>query len=270
MGDSFLDRPDGRLAYDVSGEGPLVVLMPGLGDVRSTYRFLAPALVAAGYRVATVDLRGHGASDTTFASYDDVAAGGDLIALVRHLGGGPVTLVGSSMAAGAAVWAAAEEPHLVSGTVLLGPYVRNPPASWTARLVTGLVLRKPWGIAATGAFIASLHKGTRPPDLAEHVARIKASLRRPGAWQAFRRTAATSHEPVTPRLSEVTAPALIVMGERDPDFADPRAEAEFVAGALGGPATVTMVPDAGHYPHSQRPDLVAPAVIGHLGAVAAG
>ena len=36
-----------------------------MGDLRSVYRFLAPELVGAGYRVATMDLRGHGDSDAT-------------------------------------------------------------------------------------------------------------------------------------------------------------------------------------------------------------
>jgi alpha-beta hydrolase superfamily lysophospholipase len=33
------------------------VLVPGMGDLRAGYRFLAPALRAAGYRVACTDLR---------------------------------------------------------------------------------------------------------------------------------------------------------------------------------------------------------------------
>jgi pimeloyl-ACP methyl ester carboxylesterase len=65
---AYLDRPEGRLGYDVAGEGPLVVLVPGMGGLRAGYRFLAPALRDAGYRVACTDLRGHGDSDPTFAS----------------------------------------------------------------------------------------------------------------------------------------------------------------------------------------------------------
>ncbi len=63
----YLDRGEGRIAYDVTGSGPLVVAVPGMGDLRSSYRHLAPALVDAGFRVATMDLRGHGDSDTTFS-----------------------------------------------------------------------------------------------------------------------------------------------------------------------------------------------------------
>ncbi len=36
----FLDVPGGRIAYDVTGEGPLVVCVPGMGDMRATFRFL--------------------------------------------------------------------------------------------------------------------------------------------------------------------------------------------------------------------------------------
>src|ERR1700679_2011490 len=93
---AYLNRPEGQIAYDVAGVGPLVVLVPGMGDLRSTYRFLAPALIAAGYRVACTDLRGHGDSDTTFASYGDVDTASDVSALIEELGG-PAVIVGNSM-----------------------------------------------------------------------------------------------------------------------------------------------------------------------------
>ncbi|MCG6958125.1 MAG: alpha/beta hydrolase, partial [Gemmatimonadetes bacterium] len=83
----YLSRPGGRIAYDVRGDGPLVACVPGMGELRSSYRFLTPALTAAGYRVATMDLRGHGDSDVTFDAYDDVAAGSDVLALIGELGG---------------------------------------------------------------------------------------------------------------------------------------------------------------------------------------
>src|SRR3984957_8261950 len=121
---SFLDRPEGRIGYDIGGDGPLVVLVPGMGDLRSAYRFLAPALCQAGYRVASTDLRGHGDSDTTFGSYGDVETAGDVIALIEELGG-PAVIIGNSMGAGCAVLVAAERPDLVQGMVLVGPFVRD-------------------------------------------------------------------------------------------------------------------------------------------------
>ena len=54
----YVDHERGRIAYEVVGDGPLVVLSPGVADIRSTYGFLAPLIADAGYRVASVDLRG--------------------------------------------------------------------------------------------------------------------------------------------------------------------------------------------------------------------
>src|ERR1700761_2947995 len=121
----FLDIKGGRIAYDVTGEGPLIVLAHGIGDRRQAFRFLAPELVRAGYRVAAADMRGHGESSTgdwKAISRTDVA--GDLLALIRHLGGGPAVIVGHSLAGGAATVAAATEPSLVSGIVEIGPFTR--------------------------------------------------------------------------------------------------------------------------------------------------
>jgi len=55
----YLIVDGGTLAYELTGtDGPLVLLAHGIGDSREAYRFVAPALAAAGCRVAAVDLRG--------------------------------------------------------------------------------------------------------------------------------------------------------------------------------------------------------------------
>jgi hypothetical protein len=50
----FLDVPGGRIACDVTGSGTLVVSSHGIGDRRQAYRFLAPMVAQAGYRVAKI------------------------------------------------------------------------------------------------------------------------------------------------------------------------------------------------------------------------
>ncbi|MBA2637495.1 MAG: alpha/beta hydrolase [Solirubrobacterales bacterium] len=130
----ILEVPCGRLAYDDTGDGPLVIAAPGLGDLRRQFRFLGNDLMAAGLRVVTVDLRGHGGSSTGFHDVTKSAVADDLLALVRHLDAGPAVLAGSSYAGGAAVVAAARAPDLVAGLVLLGAFVRDlpldPKAPW--------------------------------------------------------------------------------------------------------------------------------------------
>jgi pimeloyl-ACP methyl ester carboxylesterase len=79
------------LAYDdTGGSGPLVILLPGAGDVRSENRFLMPSLEEAGYRVVNADLPGHGGSPTA-GSYGVAETADALLALIDGLGSGPLT-----------------------------------------------------------------------------------------------------------------------------------------------------------------------------------
>lgn len=257
----LLSHAGGRLAYDVQGEGPLVVGLPGMGDLRSTYRFLVPQLVTSGYRVATLDLRGHGESSTDFAAYDDVAAASDVVALIEHLGG-PAVVMGSSMGAGAAVVAAADRPDLVSGLVLLGPFVRDVPMAPGLRLALRLALLRPWGPRFWRMWHRKLFPSRVPDDYADYQRELFTSLARPGAWHAFQRTTRTSHQPADDRLDAVTAPTLVVMGGADPDFPDAAAEAQLVSQRLRG--ELLLVPDVGHYPQAEAPDEVGDAVLQFL------
>ena len=256
-GTGYLQRPGGRIAYDITGAGPLAVCIPGMGDVRSVYRPLATALAEAGFRVATMDLRGHGDSDATFDAYDDIAAGGDALALAEHLGG-PVVLIGNSMGAGAACLAAADAPDLVVGLVLLGPFVRNSEGNAAAALLFRVALLRPWGRAAWSAYFPAYYPTRRGADFEAHRAEVAENLRRPGHWEAFHKTTHTSHAPAEERLGDVRAPTLVVMGDKDPDFPNPQAEADWIAERLGG--EVLMVRGAGHYPQAEFPEVVSPAV----------
>jgi len=260
----YLNGPEGRIAYDVDGVGPLVVLVPGMGDLRAAYRFLAPMLRNTGYRVACTDLRGHGDSDTTFTSYGDVETGSDVIALIEELGG-PAVIAGNSMAAGSAVFAAAERPDLVSGLVLIGPFVRNGKVSTLQRLLLRVAMARAWAPTSWKAYMPKLYAGQRPADFDNYRARVVAQLRRPGYAKAFSLTTRTSHDESEARLTAVSAPTLVLMGEKDPDFPDPKAEADWIGDTLS--AEVVMVPDAGHYPQSQRPDITTDAVLRFLKAV---
>ncbi|MGC4813350.1 alpha/beta fold hydrolase [Micromonospora sp. DT228] len=115
-----------NLAYEVSGQGPLVVLAHGIGDSRHSYRFLAPALVGAGYRVANVDIRGCGDSSLGWDAYSRTDIAGDLVAVVRHFGG-PAVIIGQSISGGAATIAAATAPDLINGIIELAPFTRLQP-----------------------------------------------------------------------------------------------------------------------------------------------
>jgi alpha-beta hydrolase superfamily lysophospholipase len=196
---SYLRCSEGWIGYDVAGAGSLVVLVPGMGDLRAGYRFLGPDLRAAGY------------------------------------------------------------------LVLAGPFVRNGKTSARQRLLLRVAMAPPWAAISWKSYLPKLYAGRRPADFEEYRDQVIASLRRPGHAKAFSATTRTSHDLAEARLADVTAPALVVMGEQDPDFPDPRAEADWIARALR--AQVVMVPEAGHYPQSQRPDITTGAVLRFLESV---
>jgi pimeloyl-ACP methyl ester carboxylesterase len=266
---NFLQRPEGRIAYDLRGpaDGPLVVCVAGMGDIRSTFRHLAPDVAEAGFRVACMELRGHGDSDVGFSSYDDEAAASDILALVEELGG-PAVVVGHSMGSAAGIVAAARQPELVSGLVLVGPFARQPKVNVVLRALMRVAMQPWWARSVWRAYVPSLYAGRRPADFDEHLAAMLGALGRPGRTRAFCRTTHTSHAIAGRLIGSVTAPSMVVMGELDPDFPDPAAEAAWIVDQLAG--ELLLVPEAGHYPHAQRPDVVAPAVVEFARKVASG
>jgi pimeloyl-ACP methyl ester carboxylesterase len=261
----YLARPEGKIGYDIQGEGPLVLLVPGMGELRSSYRFLTPALVRAGYTVATTDLRGHGDSDTTFSRYGDVETASDIEALLGELGESAV-IVGNSLAAGAAVLVDAAHPELVDGLVLVGPYVRNSAVNRFALALFRAMMAPLWVAAAWKGYMPTLYTGQKPVDFDEYRARVHASLSRPAYGKAFSLTTRqTDHAPAQAQLPRVTSPVLVIMGNRDPDFKDPAGEARWIGETLHG--EVVMVPEAAHYPQSQQPEITSAAVIKFLAQV---
>ncbi|MCU1474932.1 MAG: alpha/beta hydrolase [Amnibacterium sp.] len=261
-----LGRPGGRIAFTDAGTGPLVVAVPGMGDLRSVYDGLAADLIVHGHRVVTTDVRGHGDSDTSFAEHGDAATAADLVALLESLGQ-PAVLIGNSFGGSAAVLAAADRPDLVRGLVLLSPFLREPASARRLRInriVYRLLFARPWGVAFwTRYYAGPLHRGRRPADLDVHVAAITAALREPGRLAAFRQLAVQlDHAVVEPRLDAVHVPALIAVGALDPDYADPAAELAWMGERLA--AQTLLVPEAAHYAHTQRPDVVLPAIAAFL------
>lgn len=87
-----LDHDGSQIAYDdTGGTGPCVVCLPGMGQLRSIYRFVVPKLAEAGFRAITMDLSGMGNSSVTWNDYSELAIASDAIALLeRRLDLGPL------------------------------------------------------------------------------------------------------------------------------------------------------------------------------------
>jgi pimeloyl-ACP methyl ester carboxylesterase len=261
----FLKLPGGQIAYDDSGgSGPLVICIPGLGDMRQQYRFLAPRLVAAGFRVVTMDLPGHGESSVDWPAYSPALVGADIVAMVRHLGASKAFIIGNSMAGGSAVWAAAEIPDRIAGIVMIDPFTRVIPTSSFLLTFLKVAMVRPWGPSFWSMYYGSLYKTAPPADLDSYRAALVAKLKEPGRIEATKALIFASQAACEARIPDVHAPVLVVMGTRDSDFDDPAAEADWVATHLRGKKL--MVDGAGHYPHVEYPEVVAPAVIDFVNA----
>lgn len=261
----YLEVPGGRIAYDVTGDGPLVILSPGIGDLRSVYRLVAPDLANAGYQVVTVDLRGHGESSVSFDGYTNTDAAPDLAALIAHLDAGPAVVVGHSFSGGSAVWVASEQPELVRGAVLLDAFTKPVSINAFMKLAAKLILSSP---TLWATFYKSLHKGPKPTDFADYVSAMKQRLKEPGRMAATRTMGLGTKDDLAGRLERVTVPVLAVYGAKSPDFPDPQAEAETVASSVAGKSEVVMIEGAGHYPHVEFPTETTEAVLAFLRQVA--
>jgi len=268
----FLDIPGGRIAYDVTGSGPLVVLSHGIGDRRQAYRFLAPMLAQAGYRVATADLRGHGESSMGWASITRTDVAGDLLALAGHLGG-PAVIIGHSISGGAATIAAATRPDVVAAIVEINPLTRTQKLNLGALLRVRRYRRCLFLLGGTQLFRSlglwlrylNLAYPAKPADYPGYMTALAAKLREPGRMAEFMKTFKSTPADAAAQLPNIRCPALVIMGTLDPDFPGPRAEGEAIIAAMpAGAGTAAMIDGAGHYPHAQSPEAVAELVIPFL------
>ncbi|KAL1889246.1 hypothetical protein Sste5346_009000 [Sporothrix stenoceras] len=285
MSVQFIENNGGKLAVEVRGSStaPLVVCSPGLGDTRDAYYEVADQLVAAGYRIAIIDLRGQGDSSTGFASYGDDETASDFIKVVETLApGGRAVLAGASMSGGAATIAAGQRPDLISGVILLGGFLRNGSAGAVLRFIMYLMFLRPWGPSMWKMYAATLWPGLTPEAAKERAQRSTTLLTRKAEagysetrWAAFQSLMGSlDHDKaVSPWLPKVkTQPALVVVGDKDPDWSQPLEEAAWVASqfkAEGATSTLT-VEGAGHAPQYEKPAVVGPEMVRFLNGLRQG
>ncbi|MBM7858505.1 alpha/beta fold hydrolase [Lentzea nigeriaca] len=271
----FLNVDGGTIAYEVTGAGPLVVLAHGMGDSREAYRFLGPALVEAGFRVAATDLRGHGESSVGWSSYTRTDLAGDLIALVKHLGG-PAVLVGHSISGGAVTIAAAKAPELVTALVELAPFTRKQQVRLSdfrmSRYRRGMA--RLLGTAILGSttqwakYLDIAYPGVKPADWDARLAEITGMLGDPARMKVLQAMGKISPADAGEQLANVTCPVLVVQGTHDPDWASPQTEGEAIIADLpSGLGKLEMIDGAGHYPHVQFPQQTLAAILTFLDGV---
>jgi pimeloyl-ACP methyl ester carboxylesterase len=257
----FLEKYGGKIAYDdTGGTGPLIIAAPGMGDTRGVYRHLSPLLTKAGLRLVTFDIRGMGESSTGWKDYSDAAIASDYISLLVHLKSPTAILMGSSKTAASAVIAATSHPDKVSGLVLFGPFARESKTKPWEKFMFGITLGGPWGRKAWVSYYKNkLYPLIKPRDHEEYVAALSKNLAEPGRYEALKQQAKDPHQESGQRLGDVRSPSLVIMGTDDPDFPNPRLEANELAALLKG--NVLFVERSGHYPQADNPEEISQSII---------
>jgi len=102
-GKFYVSHDNTKIYYEVAGDGEPVVLIPGFMNTCESWKRtpLYHDLVAAGYKVVTVDMRGNGKSDKphSLKAYQDDAEAKDIMGLMKMLRLKKYTVIGYSRGA---------------------------------------------------------------------------------------------------------------------------------------------------------------------------
>lgn len=265
-------------------ERPLVVLLHGFAQTWWVWRHQIPALAAAGYRVAAMDLRGTGGSDKPPLGYDAPARTRDIAGVVRSLGAERAIVIGHG-SGGALAWGtAALQPAIVAGVGCLShphPARLNVPLR---KVLTSLATRHlafaqiptfPERGLVSGELVEQyLTEASVVAPAPDVIAAYQAALRIPftahSALEAVRWTIRSAGRPsgrryLTALRRPVAVRALQIHGSRDPYFR--RETIDTDSSALARQLRFEVLDGVGHLVPEEAPDAVNAILIDWLGTL---
>lgn len=250
-----LERPDCRIHYEVTGEGPAIVFAHGLGGNHLSW-FQQVAHFAPRYTCVTFAHRGFHPSPALADGPDPAAYAGDLAALIAHLKLDDVRIVAQSMGGWTAVEYALAKPPCLKALVMacttgtIDPFKIGEPER--SRLNTWLQLEAPKAPALFGRGIhpaAGERMASEQPAmhlLYRHISDLNAGL---NVMQVGARLMAMRTRKLED-LRGVACPVLFISG--DEDIVIPPFAADAIARVVPN-AKVAHIPDAGHSTYFERP-----------------
>ncbi len=212
---AFFEHDGCSLHYEDYGQGAPLLLLHGLGSSGLDWEYQVPAFRAAGYRVITLDLRGHGRSDKPRERYSMRMFSADVEALIDHLHLGPVHLVGLSMGAMVGFQLAVDQPHLLKSLCIVnsGPQVKvrgaNDVWQWFKRWSLARVMSMQTLGQALGKL---LFPQPGQADLRRKIAERWARNDKRAYLASFDAIVGWG---VQERLSRITCPVLVISADRD-------------------------------------------------------
>ncbi len=282
----FINANGSRFHVVEAGTGPLVLFLHGFPEFWYGWHRQLTELAGAGYRAVAVDLRGYGASDKPPRGYDGYTMAGDVAGLIRALGERSAILVGAGYGGMLAWTAAAFHPKLVSRLVVTG-------AAHPLRLRASLAVDPRGQLAAAGPVLKFQlpryeHVLTRDdaaeigrylrmwggpawvngPDFAAYERLCRTAMQIPQAsfcaLEAYRwafRSVLRLHGYRFVKLLQqpIATPTLHLHGALDPAVLPRTAQGSgrYVAGLY----EYRLLPDVGHFPHVEVPDLITGEIL---------
>ena len=256
--------------------------MHGFARCWTQWAPVVPSLVAAGWRVAALDLRGAGASDKPPRGYDVPTLAADVDAVVRSLGAERAVVVG----AGWGAWVSWSMPALHPGTTravaavgAAHPLValRARPTVAAARLLVRLqVPFAPERDLREGTLVEDVLRAGGPDAWVDDAVleRARAPVRVPFAahcategwrWVARSRPRGDGRAYRRALAAPVRVPVLAVHGALDALV--PLAQARASAAPAGPGHRLVVLPDVGHHVVDEAPEELARALVGWLGSL---
>ncbi|WP_447972764.1 alpha/beta fold hydrolase [Nitrospira sp. Kam-Ns4a] len=254
-----------RIAYLDQGEGPAVILIHGHGGAMWHWEHQQAAL-GARHRVVTLDLLGSGLSDKPDLDYTPTELLESFRGFMDAVGIQRAALVGNSMGAGLAMAMALTYPERVDRLVLIAGFpdhVREKLASPLFRRAVDS--RVPIWLVRLGSWLAGRSTTRRILSEVVHDQSLLTPLVIERSYRNRQDTGFLAptlkmvrnlplwEESFAKRIAEVRHPTLIIWGEQDRLF-PPQVGRELQATIRG--SRLELVPEAGHMPQWERPEVV--------------
>jgi 3-oxoadipate enol-lactonase len=248
---AFADVPGGRIGYETGGTGTRTVIFIHDGFTDSAVWDPIWPILGREYNVVRYDRHGHGRSPPATAAY---SSSDDLAALMQRLNLSAAAFIAGSDGAGLAAEFALTRPAQVQQLLLVSPLVSGAPrpTQWQERL-TGATPGDPSALAADRYIVNGPNRGAR--------ARLRAIFEAAPQDLSHADAFARPTPPLLPRLGAITAPTMILAGQRD--MPDAIAMGESVQHAIPG-ARRDPVQGAGHLIYLDEPEIFAAAALAFI------
>jgi pimeloyl-ACP methyl ester carboxylesterase len=270
-----------KILYTVQGTGLPLVLIHGFGASIGHWRKNIPVLAAGGYRVFAIDLLGFGGSDKPPLDYSLELWQELLKDFWTEQIQEPAVFVGNSIGALLSLMVVAHHPEISAGGILLNcagglnhrPHELNVPLRLVMGAFTQLVRSQLVGpilfnrIRQKERIRNTLRQVYRNEDAItdELVDLLYEPSCDPGAQRVF---ASILTAPPGPTPSELLAkvqhPVLVLWGADDPWTPVKGAKVFQELSENGQPIQFVSIPDTGHCPHDERPEVVNPLILDWL------